>query len=363
MQEEYTFSISDEKRAELRAQRAARRKARIQAQRRRRLQQLFPILILLAALIILFVVRAVQHPASKKPADQPEIPPASVIVPEQPSIAPQKAEPYEAVRTKSTIALGESIDSSYAILIDLQKDTILAEKASQTVISPASMTKIMTLLVAAENLRNLTDTVTITREMTDYCFINHCSVVGYMVDETPTVRELLYGTILPSGADAALALATYISGTQEAFVALMNARLEELGVSQTAHFTNCVGLYDEAHGCTVYDMALIMKAAMENDLCCEVLSTHIYKTAPTDLHPEGQNLSNLFLRRIEDHDTQQAVRAVGAKTGYVFQSGSCAASWGEDAKGNQYICVTGDAASSWRAIYDHVAIYQLCPEP
>ena len=76
-----------------------------------------------------------------------------------------------------------------------------------------------------------------------------------MVDETVPVRELFYGTILSSGADAALGLATYVAGSQEAFVALMNEKLEELGIADTAHFTNCVGLYDEAHKCTVSDMA------------------------------------------------------------------------------------------------------------
>lgn len=145
-----------------------------------------------------------------------------------------------------------------------------------------------------------------------------------MVDETVPVRELFYGTILSSGADAALGLATYVAGSQEAFVALMNEKLGELGIADTAHFTNCVGLYDEAHKCTVSDMAVILEAAMDNDLCREVLGARTYETLPTADHPEGQILSNWFLRRIEDKDTG-GIEVTGAKTGYVVESGNCAA--------------------------------------
>ena len=203
----------------------------------------------------------------------------------------------------------------------------------------------------------LDDTFSITLEITDYCYVNDCSVVGLEVGESVPVRELLYGTILPSGADAALGLATYVAGSQEAFVALMNEKLEELGLADTAHFTNCVGLFDESHKCTVSDMAVILEAAMDNDLCREVLGSRTYETAPTTDHPEGQILSNWFLRRIEDKDTG-AITVTGAKTGYVVESGNCAASYGETADGHRYICVTADAASTWQSIDDHAALYR-----
>jgi D-alanyl-D-alanine carboxypeptidase (penicillin-binding protein 5/6) len=118
-----------------------------------------------------------------------------------------------------------------------------------------------------------------------------------------------------------------------------------------------VGIYNEDHHCTVTDMAMILKAAMDNELCREVLNAHTYDTAPTEQHPDGQTLSNWFLRRIEDKDSGE-IEVIGAKTGYVNQSGSCAASCGQDSDGNLYLCVTGDAGSSWRAIYDHAALYK-----
>lgn len=273
----------------------------------------------------------------------------------------QAAEPgvvYSAEETPETTDVPAEVVSSYAILVDVGNKTILQQRNAQTVINPASMTKILTVLVAAEQIdeSKLDDKVTITIEDTDYSYSNDCSNAGFELDEQVTVRDLFYGTILPSGAEAAVALAKYVAGSEEAFVALMNQKMEEMGLAQTAHFTNCVGLYDEAHHCSVSDMAMILEAAMDNPFCREVLSAHTYTTSVTEQHPEGIILSNWFLRRIEDKDNGKMV--LGAKTGYVVQSGNCAASYAQDVAGNAYVCVTGNATSSWRCIYDHVEIYK-----
>ena len=265
---------------------------------------------------------------------------------------------YSARETEATRQLGEEIVSSNAILINVGSGEILAQKGAKTKINPASMTKILTVLVAAEHIDReaLDDTFTMTLEITDYGYVHDCSSVGFLKDETVTVRDLFYGTILPSGADAAVGLATYVAGSQEAFVEMMNEKLKELGLSDTAHFTNCVGIYDEEHYCTLYDMAIIMEAAADNELCREVLSAHSYTTSATEQHPEGITISNWFLRRIEDKDAGGEV--LYAKTGYVVQSGNCAASYAEDASGNGYICVTAGANHVWKCIYDHVDIYK-----
>ena len=218
------------------------------------------------------------------------------------------------------------------------------------------MTKVLTVLVAAEHVENLDDTYTITLAETDYSYSNDCSNAGFDVDEQVTIRDLFYGTILPSGADAAVGLATYVAGSHEAFVDMMNEKLKELGLSDTAHMTNCVGLYDENHYCTVYDMAVILKGAMDNPLCREVMSAHTYNTSSTSQHPDGILLSNWFLRRIEDKECGGEVLC--AKTGYVVQSGNCAASYCLNKNGNGYLCVTAHSTSGWRCIYDHVALYQ-----
>ena len=248
--------------------------------------------------------------------------------------------------------------SEYGIIINLNTGAIIGEKNSDTIIYPASMTKVLTILVAAEHLKSLdslNDMVSISQETTDFTYKNECSAVGFSVGETVPVKDLFFGTILPSGADAALTLAEYIAGDQDSFVAMMNAKVEELGRSSTAHFTNPIGLFDEENHCTVTDMAMILKAAEENDICRDVLKARRSTTSPTAEHPEGIEISNWFLRRIEDKDTHGEV--MGAKTGFVVQSGNCGASYLESGDGTPYICVTGKAHSAWRCIYDHVAIY------
>ena len=267
----------------------------------------------------------------------------------------ETAVPYAATVSENTVSFDEGIISTHAILVDLGTDTILAERDSDTIIVPASMTKVLTLLVAAEHVTNLDDTFTMTIDITDFCYQNDCSCVGFLDGETVSVRDLLYGTILPSGGDAAMGLAEYVAGSQEAFVDMMNAKLEELGLSETAHFTNCIGTYDENHYCTIYDMAMIMEAAMDNELCKEILSAHTYTTSLTTEHPEGITISNWFLRRIEDKDSGGEVLC--GKTGYVVESGNCAVSYAVGPSGNEYICATANSSSTWRCIYDHVDIY------
>ncbi|WP_049945393.1 D-alanyl-D-alanine carboxypeptidase family protein [Butyrivibrio sp. AC2005] len=288
--------------------------------------------------------------------EEPEPEPVEEVDERSPEVQ-SFARGYTVETTGSTAEIvSEDVISENAILIDVDKAEVIAKKASDVRISPASMTKILTILVAAEHVENLDDTFTITRDITDYSFSNECSIVGFEVDETVTVRDLMYGTILPSGADAAIGLATYVAGSHEAFVDLMNQKLEELGLSDSAHFTNCVGIYDENHYCTLTDMAMILKAAVENDLAREILSAHKYTTSPTEQHPEGMTISNWFLRRIEDKDTHGTVLC--AKTGFVNQSGCCAASYSISNSGGHYICVSANAWSSWRCIYDQVEIYE-----
>ena len=137
---------------------------------------------------------------------------------------------------------------------------------------------------------------------------------------------------------------------------LMNEKLVPLGLGETSHFTNCVGFYEEEHYSTAYDMAVILKATAENPFCRDVMSAHTYTTSLTKEHPEGLLIYNWFLRRIEDKDTHGEVLC--GKTGYVDQSGCCAASLGLDGEGRAYLCVTADSTTTWTCIDDHVELYQ-----
>lgn len=269
-------------------------------------------------------------------------------------------EGYTVSKSGASDLVSEEVLSEYAVIIDAKTGKVIANRKGDAVIYPASMTKVMTLLVAVEHLENeesLNDIVTISSNDTNYAYSHDLSIVGYAIGEETTVKDLLYGTILPSGGDAAHALAVYTAGSEEAFADLMNEKCRELGISSTCHFTNCSGIYNDEHYCTLIDMAIIMKAAEENELCRQVLGERIYKTTSTPEHPDGIEISNWFIRRIEDKDVHGKV--LGAKTGFVNESGCNAVSYQESNDGGQYICVTVNAWSSWRAIYDHVAIYDI----
>lgn len=369
MEEIVEYSTTPEERAARRAERTA---ARLKRQRQRRLRLLKRIAMggsvcVGLALCIFLGAKTLQGFSDPQARTNPNL---SEITAQKPELPNQQAEsptegtvlpplPFAVVAGENTVTIGDELSSKHAIVIDLTGKTILAQKSANTVVSPASMTKILTLLVAAEQLETaaqLDDTYTIDLSITDYCYVNECSVAGFNRDEAVTVRNLMYGTILPSGAEAALGLANYIAGSHEAFVELMNEKVTELGLSDTAHFTNCVGLYDKRNVCTVYDIAMILRAAMENDLCREVLTTKIYQIPANDEHPDGMTLSNWFLRRIEDY-VPDGMRVIGAKTGYVSQAGNCAASIAQTTDGDYYICVTANTTSSKQCIQDHVQLY------
>ena len=337
-----------------------RREKEQQEQIRRKVKKVAPLVIGLVVLLVIAGITSGKDTVTKEEETQiqTEIPVTETELPTETELIVEEGPKYEFVETANTVDINtDYVISGNAVLVDATNNTIIAGRRAKERISPASMTKVLTVLVAAEHIteEQLDDTFTMTLEITDYSFVNDCSCVGFLNEEVIPVRDLFYGTILPSGADAAVGLASYVAGSHEAFVELMNEKLEELGLSGSAHFTNCVGLYDKEHFCTIYDMAVIMKAAMDNELCREVLTTKYYVTTPTELHPEGLGISNWFLRRIEDKDSGGEV--IGGKTGYVVQSRSCAVSYGIMENGREYICATAGSSSSKNCINDHVAIY------
>ena len=195
----------------------------------------------------------------------------------------------------------------------------------------------------------------VSREATDYSYVNGCSAAGFDENELVTVRDLLYGTILPSGGEAAYQLALYIAGSMESFVAMMNDKAQQLGLAQTTHFANSVGIFDEQNYTTAYDMAVIMETALSNEMSREVITTHVYKTSVTEQHPEGITLVNKFFRKIKDEKCGGTV--LGAKTGFVNESGNCAVSYEQSASGRTYICVTAGAHGAMNCVENHEAIY------
>lgn len=253
----------------------------------------------------------------------------------------------------------EEFTSEYGILIRVDDGKVIASKDGSVKMFPASMTKLMTVLTARQYVseEQMNEKVAVSQLAIDYDFLHKCSSAGFEAQEVVTVKDLFYGTILPSGGDAAYMLALYVAGSHDAFVDMMNENCKALGISETTHFTNCVGIYDDENYSSCHDIAVILAAAMDDPILAEVLGTRRYTTSLTEEHPEGLDLSNWFLRRIEDKDTGGYV--AGAKTGFVNESGSCGASYMKGDDGHIYICVSGKAWSSWRCIYDHVAAYNI----
>ena len=306
---------------------------------------------------------AVQPAEPAQPVE--ETPPSEPAAEEQPSEEvpveePPAAEPAEktyayAAETDDTRTLDLELYSAGAILIDAETNTVICEKDPDAKIYPASMTKILTALVACEQIEDLDDTFRMTQAIIDPIFLADATMAGFVDGEDVPLRELIYGAILPSGAEATEALAIYVAGSEEAYAELMNEKAQELGLT-TAHFVDASGLHNEQHYCTIRDMAVILQAALDNDLCREVLSTARYTTPPTNKHPDGVEMINKFLVRAEGQELHGA-QILAAKTGYTAQAGNCCASYGVSPKGRKCICVTANAWTSWYTVYDHVALY------
>ncbi len=165
------------------------------------------------------------------------------------------------------------IASPYAALLDVDNHKIIAGKQADSKIYPASMTKVMTLIVVTDNLDKLPQTYTFGFEMLNRLYREEASVAGFLEGETVDVEDLLYGLVLPSGADAAEALAIMTAGSNEEFAKLMNAKCAELGLKYT-HFANPTGLYDDEQYTTPAEMAMIMEYAMKDELRAKVLGTY-----------------------------------------------------------------------------------------
>lgn len=256
---------------------------------------------------------------------------------------------------RTAMTLKPEVNANFAILVDADAGLVVAEKNGSAKMYPASMTKVMTLLVACEHITNLSEKLEITQDIVDYVKKEGASNCGFKAGEQVTMLDLLYGLILPSGADAALALVRRIAGSEEQFVALMNQKAQQLGISATTHFINCTGLYNDNHYSTAEDMAIIMRAAAQNSVAATILTTRSYTTQANNKRTTGLSFSNLFLKRIDTQTTGGQVNF--AKTGYVAKAGNCAVSYFTAASGRHYICVTGKTSGAWNVVSAHAALY------
>ena len=206
------------------------------------------------------------------------------------------------------------INSKAAIVYDIDADTIILDKNSREIRSIASLTKIMTVLTAIENIDDLSASVTITKEMLAGIYWN-ASVAGLKAGDIVTYMDLLYAAILPSGADATQVLAYVVSGNVSDFVSLMNELATRIGATNT-HYVNTTGLDQTGAYSTAYDQLLILSYALENPIFKTVYTTKSY-TLSNGLEVEATvNKYN----RLLNLDTS---KIIGSKTGNTDDAGLC----------------------------------------
>ena len=159
------------------------------------------------------------------------------------------------------------------------------------------------------------------------------------------MRSLLYGVLLPSGADACLTLAERISGSEESFVQMMNEKAAELGLEGT-HFMNCTGLHDSQHYTTCADVAELMRYCLQNETFRTIISTRSYTTEATSAHPSGVTMYDSMFTKFDNSGISttmaNGLSVQGGKTGFTDEAGQCLASFGS-LNGMEYILVTTGA--------------------
>lgn len=344
-------SYTDEMYEQVRQQRRRRRR------RMYRLRQRIIECTVLAVLIAAVAVPIAIFTRDKTP-DEP-LPPVSdtdteisaddavSALPEQPAVVYPTATP-------DTAELGTTVDAEYAVLVDVTENRIVAQKRPEAQVYPASVTKVMTLLVAVENATDMTQTYEMSYNFLDELYWQQATVAGFSSGEKVSVKDMLYGCILPSGADATIGLANLLSGSEEAFATLMNQKAADLGLKNT-HFVNTSGLHDNNHYTTALDMAVVLAAAMQDDTCREVLSTYQYTTASTQQHPDGLLLTSTMFSRMYGTEPEGATIIAG-KTGYTTEAGHTMASYAKGDNGHDYIFVSMDGTNKWKATYDAINV-------
>lgn len=220
-----------------------------------------------------------------------------------------------------------SILCSTAVLIDANTGTILAEKNADQRMYPASLTKIMTAILAIE-MGDLSDVIKVDDD-TPYEIAG--SHIALEPGEILTLKDMLYALMLPSANDAALAIAKHYGKSEEEFVKLMNEKAKELGAYNT-NFVNPHGLHDDNHYTTAADLALITKYAMKNETFRKIVQTKRYEIQPTNKKTEIRYFANLN-RLVHNSGYNQIYvngeyispeyeYATGVKTGYTPEAGN-----------------------------------------
>ena len=252
---------------------------------------------------------------------------------------------------------GPGVDSASAIVMDADTGAILYAKNIDDQHYPASITKVLTALVALEN-NELTDIVTVQQE--DISFLEYGDAhIGLKVGEEITMEDALYAVLLESANEAAHAVASNTEGGYENFLQLMNDKAKELGCTNS-NFTNTNGLHDENHYTSARDMALIASAAFQNETFMEITGTMTYVIPSTNITDEERYATQNHKMRI-DWESHYFEHCVGGKTGYTDQARNTLVSMVEK-DGTRLVSVVMKAPGNQYAYTDSRAILNYALE-
>lgn len=223
----------------------------------------------------------------------------------------------------------------------------------QTKIRPASMTKVLTLVTIVENLPEDWESRTYTFDVDKLQYLVtslNASLAGFLSGETATATDMLYGMILPSGADAVQGLIETFFSSEEEFMEEMNATAQRIGMTNS-HFTNPYGLDDPDLYSTPEDIARLFQYAMHNSLCEEILTTRTYTTQAMSKHSEGLSFTSGAYETMSATDGMpDDVTYVAGKTGYTESGHDIVVMYIKN--GHHYICVAANASTDIERNYD-----------
>lgn len=249
-----------------------------------------------------------------------------------------------------------------AALFDLSEEKVLYSYKMHNKLYPASVTKIMTALLALEN-GNLEDTVKISSTAAAPSFPIGAQLCGLQEGEEWTLEALLNGLLLHSGNDAGSAIAEYLAGSEEAFVAMMNRRAKDLLANNT-HFLNAHGLHDDNHYTTAYDVYLIFNECIKNERFVDIIQsesyTASYKKADGKAGEKTFTPTNYYAQGIVGKPGN--VTVVGGKTGTTPEAGNCLVLLEKDAKGRPYVSVVMGAPDKSVLYADMTKLIKAIPE-
>lgn len=245
------------------------------------------------------------------------------------------------------------IVANNAIVMDVKTGTILYEKNAYDRCYPASITKVLTCLVALEHV-DMSSTVTFSYDSI-WGIERDSNHIALDVGEQITAEQCFYGILLQSANEASWGMAEHVAGSLDAFADMMNAKAEELGCLDT-HFVNANGLHDDDHYTTCYDMALITKAAIQNPMFRTIDETLYYQIPPTNLCDKPRDLWHQ-LKMLYPTSPYYYEYCEGGKTGYTDEARNTLTTYAEK-NGMELICVMMDCEGAANCYTDSAALYE-----